>query len=124
MKNLIRQSIFLSEKRDLMPRKDFYINTREPQNDLINLIAMNLQNRMAFEYYMLYALFTHDLSTVAANVKYLDRLHYEKIPIHIEEALVLVMAMNPEFPIDLGKYQISEQTRTRFMGYSKILIAK
>jgi len=78
---------------------------------------------MALEYFMLYSLFTHDLSTVAVNINLLGKLNYKKIPTHIEEALLLVMTLNPDFPIDLGKYKISEKTKERFMGYSKILIA-
>lgn len=77
---------------------------------------------MAFEYYMLYSLFTHTLSDVVANIKQFERYGYDKIPVHFEEAVMLVMAMNPEYPLDLGKYRISEQTKKKFLAYSKILM--
>jgi len=120
---LIRQDALMNEKRRMMPDKDFYVSTQQPQSDLVNLLSQYPENRMALEYFMLYSLFTHDLSTVAVNINLLGKLNYKKIPTHIEEALLLVMTLNPDFPIDLGKYKISEKTKERFMGYSKILIA-
>lgn len=121
--NLIGQDELISEKRKLMPVKDFYVSTHEPRSDLVNLLSQRPGNRMAFEYFMLYSLFTHDLATVAGNVRQLERLNYERIPTHIEEAIMLVKTLNPEFPLYLGKYQLSARTRERFMGYSKIMLA-
>ena len=121
--SLIEQDDLMNEKRKLLPKKDFFTNTQKPQYDLYNLFSENPGNRMAFEYFMVYSLFIHDLSTIAVNVKYLERLNNEKIPTHIEEALILFMTLNPGYPLDLGKYQISERSKKRFIGYSKILMA-
>jgi hypothetical protein len=121
--SLVQQDELIQEKRKLMPVKDFYISTHEPRSDLVNLLSQNPGNRMAFEYFMLYSLFTHDLATVAANVKHLEKLNYENIPTHIEEAIMLVKTLNPDFPLYLGRYQLSDRTKERFRGYSKIMLA-
>ena len=121
--SLIEHDRLLNNKRKLLPKKDFFINVQNPQYDLSRLISENPGNRMAFEYFMMYSMFMHNLSNIARNITYLDGLNYGKIPVHIEEALILFMTLNPEYPLDLGKYQVSDRTKNRFIGFTKIIMA-
>jgi hypothetical protein len=112
----------LAGKRKLMPYKDFYANNQHPIYDLSMLISQHPENKMAFEYLMVDAMLIHDLTKVALNFKYLEKLGYKKIPIHIEEVLVLFNTLNKEHHVDLGKYQISRTTQEKFIAYSKLLM--
>jgi hypothetical protein len=113
---------FLSEKRKLIPHEDFYSNTQHPQYDLYMLLTQHPENKMAFEYFIADALLNHDVAKVVVNLKYLEKLGYEKIPVHIEEALMMFLTMNKEYKVDLGKYQISQETQKNFIAYSKLLM--
>jgi hypothetical protein len=56
------------------------------------------------------------------NLKYLERLHYKRIPVHIEEALILFRTLNENYPVDMGKYTIRSTTQKRFAGYSSVMM--
>jgi hypothetical protein len=112
----------LSEKRKLIPHDDFYSNTKHPQYDLFMLLTQHPENKMAFEYFMIDALMNHDLAKVAVNLKYLKNLGYDKIPVHIEEALMLFFALNKDYKVDLGDYKISTRTQNNFVAFSKLLL--
>jgi hypothetical protein len=119
---LVEKDPLVKEKRKWLPRKDFYASTENPQYDLYRLFSENPDNKMAFEYFMVYSMLRQDLSKVVLNLKYLERLHYKKIPVHLEEALLLFMTLNENYPVDLGRYKISGQTQKRFAGYSSVMM--
>jgi hypothetical protein len=85
------------------------------------ILLENPDNKMAFEYFVVASMLTHDLSEVVRCMKYLDRLHYAKIPVHMEEALVLFRTLNENYPVDLGNYRVSKRVSKRFAGYNAIL---
>jgi len=120
--SLVEKDPLVREKRKWLPRKDFYASTENPQYDLYRLFTENPDNKMAFEYFMLYSMLRHDLSEVVRNLKYLERLRYKKIPVHIEEALLLFMTLNENYPVDPGRYKISGLTQKRFSGYSSVMM--
>jgi hypothetical protein len=62
------------------------------------------------------------LAKVVVNLKYLEILGYEKIPVHIEEALMMFLTLNKDYKVDLGKYQISKTVQDNFFAYSKLLM--
>jgi hypothetical protein len=111
-----------AQKIRLIPHNDFYSNTQHPQYDLSMLMNEHPDNKMAFEYFMFNALLTHDLSKLATSLKYLNKLGYQRIPVHIEEGLLLFMTLNKDFKIDFGNYSISNESKERFNAYSKILM--
>jgi len=117
----IEKEELIREKRKLLPRKDFYSNPQKPQYDLFMILLENPDNKMAFEYFVVTSMLTHDLSEVVRSVKYLDRLHYTKIPEHMEEALVLFRTLNDNYPVELGKYRVSTQVQKKFARYTAIL---
>jgi Family of unknown function (DUF6057) len=119
---LIEEDPLVKEKRKLLPRHEFYANTDNPQYDLYMLFTENPDNKMAFEYFMMYSLLKQDLSELVLNLKYMGQLRYNKIPVHIEEGIILFMTLNKTYPVELGKYKISNLTRKRFAGYSSIMM--
>jgi hypothetical protein len=119
---LVEKDSLVQEKRKLLPRKDFYASTDNPQYDLYRLFSENPANKMAFEYFMVYSMLRNNLSEMILNLKYLEKLHYKKIPVHVEEALILFMTLNENYPVDMGKYRISKRTQKEFARYSAIMM--
>ncbi|MBN2521403.1 MAG: hypothetical protein JXB17_12895 [Bacteroidales bacterium] len=120
--SLITNDPLIAEKRRLLPIEDFHTSTKNPQNDLKKLFIENVNNKMAFEYFIAYALLTHDLSSLAVYFDYFEKLNYTLLPVHVEEAIILFITLNNNYPLNLGKYSISELTQKRFIEYSKILM--
>jgi hypothetical protein len=120
--NLIRQDKEIIDKRDLSPKIDFYSNIKNPRYDLYRLFKENSGNKMAFEYFIMYSLLTHNLIEIVENLSFIENLDYKKLPVYIEESLVLFMTLNESYQPELGRYHISEMTKRRFSDYMKILM--
>jgi hypothetical protein len=119
--SFLEKELLIQEKRKLLPSWNFYASAEKPQYDLFMLFSEHPENKMAFEYFMVYSMLANDLASVVQNINYLSAMHYHKIPVHIEEALILFKALNEKYPVNLGKYRISSQMQERFVNYSKII---
>jgi len=78
-----------------------------------DLLLKNPQNRMAFEYAVAFSLLRGALDSMVASVGYLRALGYDRIPRHVEEALLLFEMKTGAMP-DLRGLTISESSRRRF----------
>ena len=114
----------ISEKREFMPKHDFFTNHNEPIIDLKYLIKENPYNKMAFEYLIACALLKHDIGEVIQNLHYMPDLKYHKIPRHIEEAILTFMVMQNTTKIDLHGYTINNETARKFAEYNNTLLKK
>ena len=123
-KDLIKADSVIQEKRDLMPKNDYYANNNEPEINLFNLLRENPKNKMAFEYFITISLLRHDIGNVIKNLHYLSELNYSKIPKHIEEAILVYMLFQNGENIQLKPYQISRLTAENFNRYNNILYNK
>jgi hypothetical protein len=123
-KDLIAYDSVIQEKRNLMPKHDYYANIYEPEIDLFNLLGENPKNKMAFEYFIANSLLRHDIGNVIENLHYLSELNYKKIPRHIEEAILLYVLFQKGKSIQLKPYRISNITAQRFNRYNHILYNK
>jgi len=121
---LIESDPVIQEKRDLMPKHDYYANNNEPEVNLVNLLEDNPKNKMAFEYLIANSLLRHDIGNVIRNLHYLSELNYPEIPKHIEEAILLYIIFQKGEDIQLKPYQISNMTTERFRRYNNILYNK
>lgn len=118
----LENDAFLTGKRKLVPADHFFSNTSHPISDLYNLISQKPENKMAFEYFIMNAMLIHDLASVVKQIKGFEKLQYKSLPRHVEEALLLFMAINDQYKPDLGNYKISKETSQRFTDFSKILM--
>jgi hypothetical protein len=118
----VENDAVLSGKRKLVPEDHFFSNTSHPISDLYNLISQNPENKMAFEYYIMNAMLIHDLANLVKQIKGFEKLQYNSLPRHVEEALMLFMTLNDQYKPDLGKYKISKETIQRFTQFSKIIM--
>jgi hypothetical protein len=123
-KDLIACDPVIQEKRNLMPKHDYYANIYEPEIDLFSLLGENPNNKMAFEYFIANSLLRHDIGNVIENLHYLLELNYKKIPRHIEEAILLYVLFKKGESIQLKPYRISDMTVQRFNRYNNILYNK
>ncbi len=112
----------LSEKRNLAPKEDFFSNTSYPESDLYQLLTQHPENKMALEYFVMNAMLKHDLATVVKHLRDFEKLSYQTLPRHVEEAVLMFMTLNDKYKPDLGKYKISKSSIERFTGYSKTIM--
>jgi hypothetical protein len=119
--DLVKSDPVIREKRELMPKHDYYAINDQPEKNLYNLLEENPKNNMAFEYLMASYLLRHDIGNVIKNLHYLTELNYTKIPRHIEEAILVYIVFQTGVKIQLEPYKISNITVQRFNRYNNIL---
>ena len=93
------------------------INKTTPKD----LLEKNKHNRMAFEYLMAFLLLTGQHTAVAHSIGYLDNFDYPRgrIPRHLEQALLLYMAMTNK-KADLHGRRINTVTIRRFQKFMQL----
>ena len=79
---------------------------------LVDLLATNPGNRMAFEYLMAHYLLTCNLDRIVANVGQLAGLGYQTVPDHLGEAVLIYQAQT-ERSVDLNGVALSARTLQR-----------
>lgn len=86
-----------------------------------DLLEKNKHNRMAFEYLMAFLLLTGQHNAVANSIGFLDNFDYPqgRIPRHLEEAVLLYMAMTKK-KADLHGRQINTETVRRFQKFMQL----
>jgi len=103
-------------KRNIMPKDDFFTEIISPQNNIPKLLQSNPENKKAFEYMMAWFLLSKNVEGIINNLPRLNNLNYNKIPRHIEEAILAYTNSTGENP-DLGGLTISNETISRFNQY-------
>ena len=93
------------------------INKTTPKD----LLEKNKHNRMAFEYLMAFLLLTGQHNAVANSIGYLDNFDYPqgRIPRHLEEAVLLYMAMTNKKADTHGR-RINSVTISRFQKFMQL----
>jgi hypothetical protein len=112
----IRSHPDLGRKVRILPAKDFFIYLDSPENNLPELVDDNPENREAFEYMMSYLLLSKEVEVLINNIRLMKDMGYNKIPRHIEEAIMIYYNNKGLYP-DLGGLQISSETQARFDEY-------
>ena len=120
-KSLIESDSLIQLKRRLMPKFDFFIaiSDRSDEN-LIELLKEDENNKMAFEYLMAYYLLEVWFDDLLEYLDKFKKLGYKKYPRHIEEALLSIELIDPSKKFKLD-YRISQQTIDRFEQFNSIL---
>lgn len=113
---LINNNPELKEKRDHMPKGDFFIQVNYAQNNIPLLIQSNPNNKRAFEYKIAWLMLSKDVEGVVNQIKTLKTLGYSRIPRHMEEAAMIYYNGKKVLP-DLGGLIISSETFSRFDQY-------
>ncbi len=103
-------------KRMMFPKKEFFVQVNNPQENIPLLLESNPQNKKAFEYEMAWLLFSKDVETIANQLKHLKNLGYSQIPRHLEEAALIYYNSTKKMP-DLGGLIIRQETLNNFQKY-------
>ncbi len=106
----------LEFKRSIMPKEDFFVQITSPQNNIPLLLNSNPKNKQAFEYEMIWLLLNKDVEAVANNLYRMTELGYTKIPLHLEEAALMMYNSKGKMP-DLGNLTLSNETKNNFDSY-------
>ncbi len=114
--DLIKADPELGKKIKIMPKKDFPINIRNPEMNLIRLLDANPSNKAAFEYLMAWFLLDRNIDAICREVERIKYLPYKKLPKHIEEALMINSFGVGRKP-DVGNLKISDATIDLYRKY-------
>ncbi|MGQ9621770.1 MAG: DUF6057 family protein, partial [Bacteroidales bacterium] len=106
----------LRSKAEIIPEDDFFIFLESPEENLPLLVESNPGNRKAFEYLMGWLLLNKDIETIVKNIPFMKELGYDRLPVHIEEAVMIYYNSRGEMP-DLAGFNVSIATRERFSRY-------
>lgn len=111
----IRLNPEFEEKLNLIPKENFFIDIL-PQNNLLAILKSNTNNKKAFEYKIAWFLLTKNIDALNESINELKKIGYTKIPLHIEEAILVYAEVSKNFP-DLQGYSIRMETLDRFTQY-------
>jgi len=104
--------------RKSMLDKEHYIDYSSVDGFLMELLKKNPNNRMAFEYLMTCYLIVGDLENFAKNMYRFQDLHYTKLPVFFQEAVVLIgMDQNLKQYLSKTKLRVEKTTYNRFMKF-------
>jgi hypothetical protein len=118
---LIQSDPELGEKVNLRPKKDFPINIKNPQTNILFLLQSNPDNKKAFEYKMAWFMLEKNVGGIVNEINKMKEMGYTRIPGHIEEAALFSKANIGPLP-DLGGLKISSETESRFAQYESSLM--
>ena len=109
--------------RSLMMENNYGYTSIDGEKILLDLLAKNKQNRMAFEYLMSSFLLTIQLDKLVQNLYRLDDFDYPQIPRLYEEAILIYEYLGRK-TVDLRGRRISLQSRQRFDSFNQIYLGR
>jgi hypothetical protein len=86
---------------------------------LTGLLVQNPHNKMAFEYLMACYLLSGQVDRITANMKRLDDLGYQTIPILYEEAILIYFGSHGQ-KVELDTFPIRPQTIQRYAKFVQL----
>jgi hypothetical protein len=120
-KDLLEKSKTFREFSDLIPDFDFISLADLSDRELLFLLRQNPKNRMAFEYWVAYQLLKGNPSTVWSNINKFRELGYERIPLHVQEALVLYAYLSKWTQLKPLQPYVDYSLVQRFSKFQQIL---
>ena len=88
----------------------------------MGLLGHNPYNKAAFEYLVAFDLMEHDLNALLEDLELLPYFEYDKLPLVVEEAIVLYGSQRPNIQ-SLYTYKISSSTLERFRNFVSLTSA-
>ena len=111
----------LGKKRMEKVRHDFFSVTGDPYENIEQVLSADSLNRKAFEYKLAFHLVKKDYKGIVGELPKLKRYGFTKIPVHLEEASVIVTRLRSGvLPAGIN-LEISENTSSRFEQYLQIV---
>ena len=107
----------LGVKRKEKIEHDFFSITDDPLINIERVLASDSLNRKAFEYKMAFLLLNKDYSAIIAEIPKLENYGFNKIPVHLDEALVAYKTLKLGPLPDVAMLQSDSQTELRFSQF-------
>jgi hypothetical protein len=121
--SLIAGNPMLQTKRSFTPDYDFFINAKYPRFDYRYLVQANSRNKMAVDYLFAFYLLEGNINRIHENLDILRAAGYRKLPLHIEEALLVYgMLNNVDLKAMIETYDINPDNVSRFFDFNKLLM--
>ena len=112
-------SLIMKKRKDMSKTEGVF---GSPPLKLISQLEKNPRNKGAFEYLIALDLLDHDLASLEEDFKYLGSLDYKKLPVVLEEAVILFRSQAKSKGF-LNIIMISEATTKRFREFAKLTSA-
>lgn len=93
-----------------------------PPLKLLSQLEKNPLNKGAFEYLIALDLLEHDVASLTEDLKYLGKLNYKKLPVALEEAIILYRSQLKNNVL-FNVIRISDSTTERFREFAKLTSA-
>lgn len=111
----------LSRKRQTKVENDFFTITDDPEINLEMILASDSLNRKAFEYMIAYMLLKKNFKGIADALPEFEKLGFDHLPVHIEEAALALAVTNKGNLPYTGQLKISINTEQRWNQYLGVL---
>ncbi len=108
------------EKRKWMISKDFFFKVQNMESTLNMLMRENPENKMAFQYLMAFYLINKDLRNFMNTLPLMEKMNYSKIPVSYEEAIMYILGLSSNNPLQNIPFKISDNTKSRMKAYAEI----
>jgi hypothetical protein len=112
---------FIQRLRSITSQKDNTGIAIKADDFFTQLLYKNPRNKMAFEYMTAYFLMTRQIHKIAANLGTYKYLGYEKIPRHVEEAVVIYLIAGGKVDNFHG-YTISKTTLEKTQTFDRLFV--
>lgn len=110
----------LKEKRLSLIETDFFSITDNPYKNVEIILASDSLDLNAFQYKMAFMLLKKYYQGIVSALPEFEKLGYNKLPVHIEEAIVAYSALNKKnIPLP-GNIQINENTWLRWNQFISV----
>lgn len=98
-----------------------YINNKNPNYDLLQILKKDSKNTMAFEYLMAYYLLSNEIGNFQYFLNEYGNYDRNKLPDTYQEALLMYMMTKGLSPEELN-FTIDQRVKDRFRAFNKVLI--
>ncbi len=119
--SLLRNDTLLKGKFARLINKDFMNYEKSPVTNLINILDADPNNKMAFEYYIAACLLNRQLDRIVKNIPVFRQMGYNRLPIHIQEAIFIYMAQNRISSLEVSEYSLSSRVKTQFSAFQQLM---
>ncbi len=107
--------------RSCMLTEDLISPDRISTAELELLLKRNPKNKMAFEYLIAYHLLNGNLKGIWDHIPDFVALNYSRIPRSVQEALIVITSMIPNFDLNKLKGWVKPATYNNFLEFRKII---
>ena len=111
----------LGRKRQTKVENDFFTITDDPNINLDMILTSDSLNRKAFEYKIAYMLIKKNFKGIADALPEFEKLGFDRLPVHIEEAALALAVTNKGNLPYTGHLKISISTERRWNQYLGVL---